>query len=210
MTLSMPDPSSAWDRTLPKPDAILQSLSEGTFARRGSSLLQHHLVTRSLSQDILEGDLGRRSTVPCISYHERRPSVVNGGRTRMINSIPYDPSLLPPPVLGPLTRKRNASDMAEESLTGSKSPTSPIAGEGVKEFCLCQPDPKIPRPRNGECCFAKFFSRASSDCRGGSVLRCSQLTIVQISLHLVSTTSTGRSCRTTSRATESGDIKDYW
>ena len=159
MTLSMPDPSSAWDRTLPKPDAILQTLPEGTFTRRGSSLLQHHLVSRSLSQEILEKDLGRRSTVPCISYNERRPSGVNGGQTRMVDSTSYDPALLPTVALGPLTRKRDASDMTEESHSGSKSPSSPVAGEGVKEFCLCQPDPKIPRPRNGECCFANHISR---------------------------------------------------
>lgn len=151
MTLSMPDPSSAWARTLPKPDAILQNLPEGIFSRRGYSVSQHHLVTRSLSPEILESDLGRRSTLPSISYHESHPSGVNVGQTRMIDSISYDPALLPATALGPLTRKRDASDMAEDSHSGSKSPSSPIAGEGVKEFCLCQPDPKIPRPRNGKC-----------------------------------------------------------
>lgn len=161
MTLSVLDPSSAWDRTLPKPDAILQDLPEGTFARRSSSLMQHHLVSRNLSQEVHEGDLARRRTVPCISHHERRPSGVDGGQTRMIDGTSRDPASLPPAVLGPLTRKREASLMADESHSGPESPSSPPTGDGAKEFCLCQPDPKIPRPRNGEFHFAKNFSRRS-------------------------------------------------
>jgi HMG box factor len=42
-----------------------------------------------------------------------------------------------------LARDRSASS------SGSSSPAKSAKSEGL-QFCLCQPDPKIPRPRNGE------------------------------------------------------------
>ena len=149
MTLFMPDPSSSWDRTLPKPSGILQNIPAGTLARRSSSLLQHHLVSRE-PQEVLSSDVGRRSTVPCISYHERRSSVPEGAQMRTVDSSSGEPASYQSAPLGTLTRKRDASHMADESLSGPESPSSPITGDGAKEFCLCQPDPKIPRPRNGK------------------------------------------------------------
>ena len=150
MTLPMPDPSSAKHRTLPKPNAIRQNLTDGTSTSKDSSPWQHRLVSHNLSQNLPESDLGRRSTVPSISYYERRSSDVNGGQTPMVDSTSNDSASLPSIALGPLTRKRGAPAMADEARSGSKSPSSPVPSEGAREFCLCQPDPKIPRPRNGK------------------------------------------------------------
>lgn len=149
MTLSIRDPSSSWDRTLPKPTAILQNLPAGAFARRSSSLLQHHLVSRNFSQETLESDVGRRSTVPCIPNHARRMSGAYGGQARMVDGHPREPVLLPNASLETLMRKRDESHMAEESQSRPESPSNASVDSGAKEFCLCQPDPKIPRPRNG-------------------------------------------------------------
>lgn len=150
MTLAMPDPSSAKHRTLPKPSAIRQNLTDGTSTSKDSSPWQHRLVSHKLSQDLPESDLGRRSTVPSIAYYERRPSNINGGQTPMVDSISNVPASLPSIALGPLIQKQDASAMADESRPGTKSPSGPVASEGPREFCLCQPDPKIPRPRNGK------------------------------------------------------------
>jgi HMG box factor len=170
MTLSMPDPSSSWDRTLPKPNGILQNLPAGPFTRRISSLLQHHLVSRNLSQETLESDVGRRRTVPCISYHGRPLSGVDG-QPRMVDNLPREPALLPSASLETLTRKRDASHMAEEPYSRPDSPSSASAGEGAKEFCLCQPDPKIPRPRNGMNPLMQTFPCLSSDhCVGAAFI----------------------------------------
>lgn len=58
-----------------------------------------------------------------------------------------------------LTRKRAASLNTESanqalvdlSLSSATSTTAPLTLDPTREqVCLCQPDPKIPRPRNGE------------------------------------------------------------
>ena len=158
----MPDPLSSWDRILPKPNGILQNLPAGTLTRRSSSLLQHHLVSRNLSPETLESDVGRRSTFPCISYHGIPLSGVDG-QTRIVDNLPREPALLPIASQETLTRKRDAFHMAEESHSRPDSPSSPSTGEGAKEFCLCQPDPKIPRPRNGMDPLMQAFPCLASD-----------------------------------------------
>ena len=212
MTLAMPDPSNVWNRTLPHPNTILQNIPAGTFAKRSSSLLQHHLVSRNLSQEVFSSDVGRRSTVPCISYHERRSSGLDGGQTFMVDSSSQKSALLPSAPLDTLTRKKDASHMAKESVSRPESPSNVIAGEGAKEFCLCQPDPKIPRPRNGKrlcasplkCCvsFLSLVVHLAHLCQSWLIIVCI------CSFYIVPATSTSCGRCTTPRFTESGDIKD--
>jgi hypothetical protein len=56
--------------------------------------------------------------------------------------------------LGPLEETVNGEDQGESSSpTDTRSPpsaTSTGSGELPQHVCLCQPEPKIPRPRNGE------------------------------------------------------------
>lgn len=145
MTAPIPNHSLSWDRVLPAPPALLNGHANDSLPRRSSSLLQHHLLS---SKDLVESSKDRRSTVPSISYQ-----------------LPYRISPVPalPPrasqdssgsdqhPTGPLTRKRAASLMADESKTRETSPatTQDSTSETTNQFCLCQPDPKIPRPRNG-------------------------------------------------------------
>ena len=85
--------------------------------------------------------------------------------------IPGDPAKPAPPekdselpVPGPyaavtrLTRKRAASlnseianhpKIEDLALTGASPTCSPTSDRPREHVCLCQPDPKIPRPRNG-------------------------------------------------------------
>lgn len=69
----------------------------------------------------------------------------------------------PTPTSPQAARKRNASieiddrtqqSVESESPTDVKTPASAVsAGSGdlSPHVCLCQPEPKIPRPRNGKC-----------------------------------------------------------
>lgn len=146
MTASRPNPSLSWDRVLPAPDALLNGSSKDVLPRRSSSLLQHHLFS---SKDRLEGQKDRRSTVPSISYQV-------DSRTSPVPPIPpprcpLDISHPTQLATGALTRKRAASLMADESTPRETSPaaTQGSIPESTNQFCLCQPDPKIPRPRNG-------------------------------------------------------------
>ena len=145
MTASMPDHSLSWDRVLPAPHALLNGHPNASLPRRSSSLLQHHLIS---SKDLLDSSRDRRSTVPSISYYL-------DPKSSHIRPIPLrcsqDPSMPDQLATGPLTRKRAASLMADESKTRETSPatTQDSISETANQFCLCQPDPKIPRPRNG-------------------------------------------------------------
>ncbi|CEJ62343.1 Putative Hmg box transcriptional [Penicillium brasilianum] len=48
---------------------------------------------------------------------------------------------------GPMISTHDLATDRSASSSGSSSPTKSVKNEGV-QFCLCQPDPKIPRPRN--------------------------------------------------------------
>ena len=141
----MPDHTLSWDRVLPAPHALLNGLTNDLLPRRNSSLLQHHLIS---SKDLLDSSKDRRSTVPSISYYlEPRVSPVRPISLRHSQ----DSSTSGQPAAVPLTRKRAALLMADELNTRETSPatTQDSISETANQFCLCQPDPKIPRPRNG-------------------------------------------------------------
>ena len=149
MTLSISNQPSPWHRTthLPKRPSLLSDATIDPFSQRvtrSASLFEHHIVRSPLEHPHLE-DNGRRSTVPYL------PHLVDG---QHLQPPPPPPQVLIHPSIedphDPLNRKRKASDMAEKEESGSSSPNStgppPEAGSG---YCLCQPEPKIPRPRNG-------------------------------------------------------------
>ena len=154
----MPGHPLSWDRVLPAPSALLNGNANDLLPRRSSSLLQHHLFS---SKHLPESPRDQRSTVPSIAYQ------VN---TR-INPIPPIPprasqdfSAFGELATGPLTRKRAASLMADESETRETSPatTNDSNPDTTNQFCLCQPDPKIPRPRNGMFLTSSLFQCDSS------------------------------------------------
>jgi HMG box factor, other len=158
MTAFMPNHSLSWDRVLPAPHALLNGNANDLLPRRSSSLLQHHLFS---PKDLLDSPRDRRSTVPSISYQADL-------RICPIPPIPQrgfqDSSASDQPETGPLTRKRAASLMADESKIRDPSPATtqdPIS-EKANQFCLCQPDPKIPRPRNGTSLTFSLFCFDSS------------------------------------------------
>lgn len=140
---SMDAPSVSWYRVLPKPPSLYNHEYPTQKARRDSSLLQHKIVHEPYSRHPLDGTRYRRNTLDSIPA---RPS-----RATSPDLIPLSQTTERLRI-GALTRKRAASQMAVEESPRSASPASPSTNtaEPTTQFCLCQPDPKIPRPRNGK------------------------------------------------------------
>jgi HMG box factor len=92
-----------------------------------------------------------RSPMSTSPVSSRRDSL----RTAPPTDDPKPPSPTSPPLR--LTRKRassvdtdsaNQSQKEDQTLSGAGTTSTISAGDHV---CLCQPEPKIPRPRNGMC-----------------------------------------------------------
>lgn len=105
-----------------------------------------------------------RNGVPERLSHELPRSPMSAspvsGRTESMNNSPQrqhaSPIADPPPMR--MTRKRAASLNTDNSinprisdlaLNSAGSSGTPVTDPTREQVCLCQPDPKIPRPRNG-------------------------------------------------------------
>ena len=159
MTLSISDQPSQWHRRAgyPNRSSLLSDTTIDPFPSRGSrsaSLLEHHIVRdRALEQHhYLSPETGRRSTVPCIPHRASLPSSGFGQRAEhQYSEEAYEI----------YHRKRTASMMADQEASESSSPASTGQVDGG-QFCLCQPEPKIPRPRNGEQAVQAPMTRADN------------------------------------------------
>jgi len=165
----MPDPPPSWDRILPKPLALQSNGPVDPFGGRPSSLLQ---PPRERDR-FLSG----------------RP---NSCRVQGVASGEHASNA---PEIETLSRKRTVSVMAGEGSSPSSSPNGTSPPKPAGWFCLCQPDPKIPRPRNGE------PSRDSRESAGA--------TLTTHSIHSFSTASPGRHSSAKPRLAESGHFKDH-
>ena len=90
-------------------------------------------------------DSSRRASSISLRSHNRSPSPSRGSKT------PLTPEESPP---FHNTRKRSAGAVGQDGAASHSSNTSPAhtranSGESAAHPCICQPDPKIPRPRNG-------------------------------------------------------------
>jgi HMG box factor len=142
-SLSIPEPSISWYRVLPKPTALLHDHFNDPFAPQNSSLLQHHVTSPKSSKALSNTISERRITVPSITYSEI-PKSSPPIRSPLTNSLVSIGNAYTDE--GPVTRKRTASLMEGDAQHPDRSPQKEGFGN---QFCLCQPDPKIPRPRNG-------------------------------------------------------------
>lgn len=173
-----------WQRTMsggshPANDAVLnQSQAQDT---RGSS---HNITTGS-----------SRRTSSSVSSRSRRRSSSPSGRDP--TKTPLTPEESPP--FSRTTRKRTAGivEAEDKDLTLPNAYSAhPTCDGGEVHVCICQPEPKIPRPRNG----------ASSRARMLSLTRVAN---VLYSLHPVSPEPTGPSRRSKSRSREPGDFQNH-
>lgn len=71
--------------------------------------------------------------------------------SRVGSKTPLTPEESPPFSRTTSTRKRTAGAIEDdEAETSSGVHTRQSSGDSAIHVCICQPDPKIPRPRNGE------------------------------------------------------------
>lgn len=173
MALSVPPPShTPWDRTLPNPAALMPT---GAEVRRSSSLLQHHISSDQFTTPAAD-ETGRGKHLPCIPPL----NVLGKDRARAVDEEDG--------------KQRQGSNISEDSMTDiSSEDLSPVGNP--TGYCLCVPEPKIPRPRNGEFDPPNIRFRRALTCP---------------SVHLVSSASPRRSRITTPRIAESGHFQDYW
>lgn len=129
MALSTSKAPSAWDRTLPIPPGLHSR--DVQDVRRNSSLLQHHISSDQLLSPAAH-DAKRRSI---IAYSSSAPKHEQDKLTGEDDR----------------STRRSVSVMSSESMTTSSS-DGLASHELSSGYCLCKPDPHVPRPRNGMSC----------------------------------------------------------
>lgn len=188
-SVSISDQPSQWHRLTdyPKRKVLLADATIDPFPHRATpstSLLEHHIV-RDSQKPLHGSDDDRRASVSLPPFH---PPAASGIDITRPSAAVYE---YDHPTYG-LSSKQNYSNMTGQA-SRSSSPASVGQTDGQTQFCLCQPEAKIPRPRNGKQAF---------HCR-----RVALLTLP--SLHSLSSAPTSSRDSYTSRLTQSGDIKDY-
>ena len=119
---------------------------------------EHTVSNKSLDEDSHQVGEGHNSSAGPSS---RRPSsnVSTRSQQRRSSHSPSRDSKTPltpeesPPFRS--TRKRNAGIVEAEDKELDSAGVTPVhsrgsSGDSTAHVCICQPDPKIPRPRNGE------------------------------------------------------------
>jgi HMG box factor len=153
----------SFDRVLPRPPALYDEPA-GRIHRQTSNLLEHKImhndhhalppVTTAVTDRIHTLPIGRSNN----SYrHPAEPENCSTALSRMqLSSLNREKAAQNQIPVRILTATKQVAALADEDSpqdrSASSSPTKPgSAKESATQFCLCQPDPKIPRPRNGTC-----------------------------------------------------------
>lgn len=126
-----------WQRTMPD-----RSLSEQTVLNKSHTANAHAI------HDNAAGSSRRTSSTTSSRSQHHSPAPSHRSKT------PLTPEESPP---FRSTRKRNAGIVAREDKAIDHPDISPAhtrnsSGDSSLHVCICQPDPKIPRPRNGKLC----------------------------------------------------------
>ncbi|OJD17333.1 hypothetical protein AJ78_02571 [Emergomyces pasteurianus Ep9510] len=150
----------SWDRVLPKPPALHYDPTGRDFPTRTSTPVEHQIMTDKFSK-VNGEENGNRS----VGVLESRIMATSLSRNT-IASPENTTSTKAPPMISPVARKRTCSLITSEAArqersTSSSSSKSTSSKESSSlQFCLCQPDPKIPRPRNAFILFRQHFQAA--------------------------------------------------
>lgn len=148
----------SYDRVLPKPPALHYDSPQASLSRPTTSNLLEHKI---MNDGITMSD-HRMDKTPSYRYSESLPQVnlLSLHRSRVgMDKNPTSPSAsstleASKPAPGLPTKSlpmRDQSSISERSSSSSPvKSAAPGPRESVTQFCLCQPDPKIPRPRNGK------------------------------------------------------------
>jgi HMG box factor len=147
----------SYDRVLPNPVALRYESAQVTLPRP-SNLLDHKIMNDELPKSAMamrhpvDDPVGAsvRYSDPRSTVHQTHQHIsINGPKET--HKMSSNGSVKP---VGPTisTKELPLRDRSDRSSSSSASSTSPVKShkESAMQFCLCQPDPKIPRPRNGE------------------------------------------------------------
>lgn len=153
----------SYDRVLPKPAILHHDASRQDHRSRSNTLLEHKIMTDKFSKVAEERDGSRRPN--SLLVDKAPPSAPLPQPLAVRTSVNCEEPMTEGSKV-PLTRRRVATlaTGVSERDNGQKSPPlgspkSASSKDSVVQFCLCQPDPKIPRPRNGKW---EFFFLLSS------------------------------------------------
>lgn len=127
MALSVHPTHATWDRTLPNPAALLPN---GAEPRKSSSLLQHHI-----SSDQFLTPAADETARHALVHYDSPMKGIEKDQVRSEQSY---------------IRQRQGSAISEDSMTDISSEDTVPTENPAPGYCLCVPEPKIPRPRNGE------------------------------------------------------------
>lgn len=163
----------SYDRVLPKPVPLHHESSQVSLPR--STNLLDHKIMNDLPKS--HGALPHRPDPIGSGYrfNDRRPSGVPQthqqmsalGRVKNANGVTKpEQSYQPNKQAGPMLSTKDLSVRERSSSSsGSASPASSAQKDGpAVNWCLCQPDPKIPRPRNGELMLSAPSSNEHGKC----------------------------------------------
>ena len=123
-----------WQRTMPDETQSEQDISN-----------KSHIAASQGRNNSTSASSRRTSSSISLRSRNRSPSPSPGSKT------PLTPEESPP---FQNTRKRSAGTATAEDRPSTSTDNSPAhtranSGEAAVHVCICQPDPKIPRPRNG-------------------------------------------------------------
>ncbi|OJD23573.1 hypothetical protein ACJ73_05072 [Blastomyces percursus] len=146
----------SWDRVLPKPPALHYDPTRRDFPTRTSTPVDHQIMIEKFSQiadkESCHQSVGLESRALAASF---LGAPIPSPETSMLAEVP--------PLISPIARKRPCSLITfeaarqERSASSSSSKSTSSKESYSLQFCLCQPDPKIPRPRNAFILFRQHF-----------------------------------------------------
>ncbi|EEQ84927.1 HMG box transcriptional regulator [Blastomyces dermatitidis ER-3] len=146
----------SWDRVLPKPPALYYDPIGRDFPTRTSTPVDHQIMIDKFSkiadEESCHQSVGLESRALGASLLR---ATIPSPETSVLAEVP--------PLISPIARKRPCSLITSEaarqerSASSSSSKSTSSKESSSLQFCLCQPDPKIPRPRNAFILFRQHF-----------------------------------------------------
>ena len=146
-----------YNRVLPLPPALTSTSVDKSTSSAPNTLLQHKIMTVAE----LDGNTDTHRSISPRSYRrasspakDKRPT--SPGQESLED---HEDSLSTESLSSRTTRKRSSSQASQEGRPRSTRGPPSIstltanrvlrAADSASQVCLCQPDPKVPRPRNG-------------------------------------------------------------
>ena len=195
----------SYHRVLPPPPALANRNRARSWVLEPEALLQPRTMTIEKTDD--DGGEGKS---PALSEKCSSPAA-----ERVSPSVESLEDYEDPPRARTRSSSQasNAENLQLRRRLPSISKASPMSwqGESPSQICLCQPDPKVPRPRNG----TQVIFIHSHDLPDSCVVKFLLSSLIFgsftcISFHSLPPTSSSHRSLTESRSCKSGNLKSDW